>query len=137
MEQSGGFGPLIEQARAGAVSLKVDPQAFLALDQAMRKRKSDIEAIQQLTRSVSQHEPWGLGEQSTVLTSARAMVQAFREKAAGGPGSAERTLQSHWQVADELQTLFRTIRERLEQTDSDFAARLRALQPTPPTGGTA
>ncbi|MFF0488357.1 hypothetical protein ACWDSJ_00545 [Nocardia sp. NPDC003482] len=134
MQHSGGFGPLIEQARAGAVSLKADPEAFLALDRAMRKRKSDIEAIQRLTRSVAQHESWGLGEQASVLTSAQAMVRRFREKAAGGPASATETLQSHWQVADELQTLFRAIRERLEQTDADFAARIRAAEAAQQTG---
>ncbi|MBF6331416.1 hypothetical protein [Nocardia transvalensis] len=123
-----GFGPLIDQARTGGVTLKVDPQAFLALDRAMQQRKTEIEAMQQLVRKVSEHESWGLGEQSGVLTSAHTLVQRFRGKGMGGPNSAFDTLQDHWRVADELQTLFRTIRRRLEQTDADFAARLRAVQ---------
>ncbi|RDI67069.1 hypothetical protein [Nocardia pseudobrasiliensis] len=132
MEQNGGFGPLIEQARAGAVSLQVDPQTFLALDQAMRKRKADIEAIVRLTGTVSGHESWGLGEQAAILTSAQTMVRRFREKAAGDQASAEAILRQHWQVADDLQTLFRTIGERLRETDSEFAARLRDVQAQQP-----
>ncbi|MFI5775578.1 hypothetical protein [Nocardia sp. NPDC051570] len=137
MEHSGGFGPLIEQAQAGAVSLRADPQAFLTLDRAMRRRKSDIEAIQQLTRTISGHISWGLGEQAAVLTSARVLAQRFREKAAGGPASAEAILQQHWQVADDLQTLFHTIRERLRQTDADFAAGLRAAETAQQSGSAA
>ncbi|WP_280270050.1 hypothetical protein [Nocardia wallacei] len=123
------FGPLIEQARTGGVSLQVDPQAFLALDQAMDKRKTDIRAMQQLMQQVGQHESWGIGEQAAVLTSAQAIVRRFREAGSGGSGSAYEALEGHWQVADQIQGLFRTIRERLEQTDAEFAARFRALAP--------
>ncbi|MBF6170566.1 hypothetical protein [Nocardia blacklockiae] len=129
------FGPLIEQARTGAVALRADPQAFLALDRAMEQRKTEIRAIQQLVQRVDQHEVWGLGEQSPVLTSARTLVGRFRAKGAGGDASAYDALEGHWQVADEVQSLFRTIRERLQQTDSEFAARFRAIAPGSANGG--
>ncbi|BCK55479.1 hypothetical protein [Nocardia wallacei] len=129
------FGPLIEQARTGAVSLRVDPQAFVALDQAMEQRKTEIRAIQQLVQRVNQHESWGLGERSDILTSAKTLVGRFRGKGAGGETSAYDALEGHWQVADEVQSLFRTIRERLQQTDSEFAARFRAITPGPTAGG--
>ncbi|MBB5917017.1 hypothetical protein BJY24_005929 [Nocardia transvalensis] len=125
------FGPLIEQAKTGAVSLKVNPQAFVALDQAMEKRKTEIRAIQQLVQQVNQHESWGLGEKSAVLTSAHTLVQRFRDKGSGGGSSAHEALEGHWQVADEVQSLFRTIRERLQQTDSEFAAQYRAISTAP------
>ncbi|RDI50955.1 hypothetical protein [Nocardia mexicana] len=127
------FGPLIEQAKTGGVSLQVDPQAFLALDQAMDKRKTDIRTMQQLMQQVGRHESWGVGEQSAVLTSAQTIVRRFREAGAGGQSSAYEALEGHWQVADQIQSLFRTIRERLEQTDAEFADRIRALAPG--TGG--
>ncbi|WP_024804855.1 hypothetical protein [Nocardia sp. BMG51109] len=129
------FGPLIEQARTGGVSLQADPQAFVALDQAMERRKTEIRAIQQVVQQVNQHESWGLGEQSAVLTSAQAIVQRFRGKGAGTDASAFDALEGHWQVADEVQNLFRTIRERLEQTDSEFAARFQAIASGPAAGG--
>jgi hypothetical protein len=122
------FGPLIEQAKTGAVALKADPQAFLELDKALDKRKNDIQAVQQIVRQVHDHPTWGLGEQATVLTSAHTIVQRFRDKGADGANNAYDTLQDHWQAADELQTLFRTIREQLQQTDADFAARFRTAQ---------
>lgn len=128
------FGPLIEQARTGAVALHVDPQAFVALDQAMEQRKTEIRAIQQLVQQVNQHESWGVGEQSAVLTSAQTLVGRLRGKGAGGETSAYDALEGHWQVADEVQSLFRTIRERLQQTDSEFAAKFQAITPGPTTG---
>lgn len=129
------FGPLIEQARTGAVALRADPQAFVALDQAMEQRKTEIRAIQQLVQRVNQHESWGVGEQSDILTSARTLVGRLRGKGAGGETSAYAVLEGHWRVADEVQSLFRTIRERLQQTDSEFAARFQAITPGPTTGG--
>ncbi len=127
---SGGqrFGPLIEQAKTGSVSLNVEPQTFLALDKALQQRKTEIQTIQRLVQQVRDHETWGVGEQSAVLTSARTMVQRLRDKGSGGANNAYDTLQDHWQTADEMQTLFRTICDRLQQTDSEFAARLRAAQ---------
>jgi uncharacterized protein YukE len=127
---SGGrrFGPLIEQAKTGSVSLNVEPQTFLALEKALQQRKTEIQTIQRLVGQVHNHETWGVGEQSAVLTSARTMVQRLRDKGSSGANNAYDTLQDHWQTADELQTLFRTICDRLQQTDSEFAARLRAAQ---------
>jgi hypothetical protein len=131
------FGPLIEQAKTGEISLNVDPHAFLLLDKALEKRKLDILNIQQYVRDVHNQEIWKIGETSEVLTSAKAMVKAFREKAADGPNNAFDTLDAHLQIADELQTLFRTIRERYEQTDADFAAKFQAakLAQRPDSGG--
>ena len=138
IDDTGGavFGPLIEQAETGAVALQADPEAFVSLDRAMAQRKTDIRAVQQLVQQIAGHESWGLGERSEILTSARTLVQRFRDQGAGPEGSAYDALESHWQVADEVQTLFRTIRQRLQQTDSEFAARFRALT-TRPTPGDA
>lgn len=129
-DDSGGrvFGPLIEQAKSGSVSLDVEPQAFLALDRALQQRKTEIQAIQKLVQQVQTHEAWGLGEKTEILTSARTIAQRFRDKGGGGANNAYDTLQDHWKTADEMQTLFRTICDRLQQTDSEFAAKLRAAQ---------
>jgi len=131
------FGPLIEQAKTGSVSLNVEPQAFLALDKALQQRKTEIQTIQQLVQKVHNQDSWGVGEQSAILTSAHTIVQRLRDKGSGGANNAYDTLQDHWKTADELQTLFRTIRDRLQQTDSEFAAKLRAAQSAlPEAGGT-
>lgn len=122
------FGPLIEQAKSGSVSLNVEPQAFLALDRALQQRKTEIQTIQKLVQQVRTHGAWGLGENASILTSAHTIAQRFRDKSSGGANNAYDTLQDHWRTADEMQTLFRAIRDRLQQTDSEFAAKLRAAQ---------
>ncbi len=134
---SGGqlFGPLIEQAKTGSVSLNVEPETFLTLDKALAQRKTEIQTIQKLVQQVHNHENWGMGEQSSVLTSAHTLVQRLRDKGSGGANNAYDTLQDHWKTADELQTLFRTICDRLQQTDNEFAAKLRVAQSN--TGGVA
>jgi len=123
-----GFVSLIEQAKIGALSLTADPAAFIVLDKACQSHMDEIRGIQRIVRKISEQELWGLGEQSAVLTSAQTMVQRFREKAMSGPNNAYDTLEGHYQVAGELQTLFRTIRERFEQTDAAFAARFKELK---------
>lgn len=121
------FGPLIEQAKTGALSLKADPAAFIALEKACTERKAQIRDIQRLLRSIHQQEVWGLGERSDLLTSAQIMVRRFRDKAMTGPNNAYDTLEDHFRVATELQALFQSIRERYEQADAEFAARFKEL----------
>ncbi|KZM69780.1 hypothetical protein IU500_13905 [Nocardia terpenica] len=127
-DAQGVFGPLVDQARNGGVSLRVDPATFVALDRALVQRKKEIRQIQMIIQDIHDQETWKIGEGSQYLTSAKTMVQSFREKAASGANNADATLEEHFRVADELQTLLRTIRERYEQTDADFAAKFRAAE---------
>lgn len=122
------FGPLVEGAKTGAVSLKVDPAVFLALDKALEHRKTELRLIRATVQKIAEQESWGLGEKSEHLTSAQTIVSRFRQKAVGGANNAKDTLDGHWQAADELQALFRTIRERFEQTDTAFAQRFKELK---------
>ncbi|WP_433662684.1 hypothetical protein ACQPW1_11370 [Nocardia sp. CA-128927] len=122
------FGPLIEQAKTGALSLKADPAAFIALEKACTERKAQIRDIQRLIRSIHEQEVWGVGERSDLLTSAQTLVRRFREKAMTGPNNAYDTLEDHYRVATELQDLFQSIRERYEETDVEFAARFKELK---------
>lgn len=122
------FGPLIERAQTGSLSLNADPAAFFALEQACADSLAQIERIQQLLRGIYEHESWGLGERSEVLTSAQILVRRFREKAMNGPNNAFDTLAGHYRAVSDLQTLFRTIRASYEETDAEFAARFRQLQ---------
>ncbi|MFE3545400.1 hypothetical protein ACFXK0_20760 [Nocardia sp. NPDC059177] len=118
---------LVTQAENGNLSLDADPAAFVALEKAMSTRIVQLGVIQQKIRKVAEQEIWGLGESSAVLTSAQTLVRRFREKADGGPNNAVAVLESHLTAADELRTLFRTIRQRLEEADADFAAKFKEL----------
>ncbi|WP_405161512.1 hypothetical protein OG203_35045 [Nocardia sp. NBC_01499] len=122
------FGPLIEQAKAGSLSLKADPAAFIALEKACQDHLDEIGDIQRVIRKIYEQQEWGIGERSDLLTSAQTMVRRFREKAMTGPNNAYDTLEDHYRVATELQALFQSIRERYEQTDAEFAARFKELK---------
>ena len=118
---------LIAQAQSGALSLNADPAAFVALEKTMTERMQRISIIQQDIRMVAEQETWGLGEASAVLTSAQTLVRRFREKADSGPNNAVTALESHLVAAEEMLSLFRTIRQRYEETDAAFAARFKEL----------
>ncbi|MFI9505541.1 hypothetical protein [Nocardia sp. NPDC052566] len=122
------FGPMIEKAKTGGVSLKVDPAVFLTLDKAMDRRMSELRQIQAIVNTIGESQSWGLGESAPPLTSAQTIVQRFRQKASNGANNAFDTLEGHYKAAEQLQTLFRTIRERFEQTDQAFAARFHELK---------
>ncbi|MEV0294904.1 hypothetical protein [Nocardia sp. NPDC050710] len=123
-----GFGQLIEQAKSGALSLRADPAAFIALAKALNNRMNEIRDIQRAIRNIFDQQDWGLGEKSEYLTSAQTIVQRFREKAMTGPNNAFDILDGHFKVATDLQSTLNTIRERYEQTDAEFAARFKELQ---------
>ncbi len=118
---------LITHAENGDLSLEADPAAFVALEKAMTERMLQLRLVQQSLRKVADQEAWGIGEASSRLTSAQTIVRRFREKAAGGPNNAVDTLQSHYLAAEEMRTLFRTIRARLVEADEQFAATFTKL----------
>lgn len=118
---------LITHAENGALSLEADPAAFVALEKAMTERIRQLTLVQVQIRTVADQEAWGLGEASPELTSAQTLVRRFREKASGGPNNAVDVLQSHVVAADEMRTLFRTIRARLEEADEQFAVKFTQL----------
>ncbi|UGT53968.1 hypothetical protein [Nocardia asteroides] len=118
---------LVTQAENGNLSLKADPAAFVALEKAMTERIQRLMLVQQKIRVVAHQEAWGLGESSEVLTSAQTLVRRFREKAEHGPNNAVTALQSHIDAADEMRTLFRAIRQRIEESDAAFAAKFKEL----------
>lgn len=118
---------LITEAENGNLALNANPEAFIALEKAMTERIVKLGLIQQKIRKVADQEVWGLGEASPVLTSAQTLVRRFREKAEHGPNNAVTVLQGHRDAAEQMRTLFRTIRARLEEADSAFAARFKDL----------
>ncbi|GGK67478.1 hypothetical protein [Nocardia camponoti] len=121
------FKDLTTQAQAGALGLSADPSAFVSLEKACIDRITAIAAIKKKVRTVADNEVWGIGEGAAVLTSAQTMVRRFREKGADGPNNAHDVLDEHQTTAREMLTLFRTIRQRLEEADSAFAAQFKQL----------
>ncbi|GAB2632182.1 hypothetical protein [Nocardia goodfellowii] len=122
------FGAYIEDAKTGALAVRMEPQVFLDIDKACQKLIDDLAIIQYDARALGERPYWGLGEDNPRLWSAIELVKLFREKAFGGPNNAYDTIGEYITVAGELQTLFNTIRETYERTDEDFARRIRELR---------
>ncbi|MFB7877089.1 hypothetical protein ACFC06_17685 [Nocardia sp. NPDC056064] len=121
------IGNLIEQVESGNLSLRADAATFVVLEKACEERIFKIAQIKSAIRAVADQEVWGIGEQAAVLTSAQTLVRRFREKAADGPNNAYDTLEGHRVAAEELLTLFRTIRKSYEVSDAEFAAKFKEL----------
>ncbi|WP_156095142.1 hypothetical protein [Nocardia lijiangensis] len=127
MDGASTFGGLIEDAKTGALQVRLEPQVFVDLDRACGDLIAALSDAQHDARALGDLGHWGLGEDDPRLWSAIELVKLFREKAFGGPNNAHDTLGAYIAVATEIQTLFGAIRETFERTDAEFAARLREI----------
>ncbi|MGQ4616474.1 hypothetical protein [Nocardia sp. R7R-8] len=121
------FPGYIEAAATGALRVRMDPQAFVKIDQACQELIDTLVAAQTDARELGERQHWGLGEDNPKLTSAVELVRLFREKAFGGPNNAFDTLTEYICVAQEITSMFDAIRDGYVRTDTEFAAALREL----------
>lgn len=130
---------LITEVREGRLGLRIEPEEFVYIDRDCERFKMLIRRMQREAEAISQIEnaQWGIGADKSMLTSAQTLVTRFREKGKGSDNSVFAVLEQHYHIVDDIQTLHREIRQRYEQADADFAARVSNLlsrlpeQPTP------
>jgi hypothetical protein len=121
------FTAYIEDAKTGALKVRMDPQAFVDIDTACQNLIIELSTAQNDARAIGERAYWGLGEDNPRLSSAMELVKLFREKAFGGPNNAYDTLAEYITVATEIQSLFKAIRDAYVHTDEDFARRIREI----------
>ncbi|MBF6124318.1 hypothetical protein [Nocardia brasiliensis] len=121
------FPGYIEDAKSGALQVRMDPQGFVDMDKACQELIDALVAVQTDARELGERQYWGLGESNSRLTSAVELVGLFREKALGGPNNAFDTLADYIAVAQEVQAMFTAMRDTYARTDAGFAAKLREL----------
>jgi hypothetical protein len=127
----------VNEAREGRLLVRMDPEQFVYVDRDCEFFKAKIRDIQQMMTDIAQQQTWGLGEQyrsksGNELVSGKTMVKRYREKARGSQNSVYAVMESHYRVVEDIQDLFRTIRERYSQQDADWGARYRELEATLP-----
>ncbi|MET8652632.1 hypothetical protein [Nocardia aurea] len=122
------FGGFVEDAKSGALTVRMEPQTFLELDRACEELILELSLARNDARALGERTSWGLGETNARLSSARELVTLFREQAFGGADSAYDTLAEYIEVATEIRSLLTTIRETYERTDEDFARRIREIR---------
>lgn len=121
------FPGYIEDAKSGALKVRMDPQGFVDIDKACQDLIDSVVAVQTDARELGERSYWGLGEANPRLSSAIELVTLFREKAFGGPNNAFDTITDYIAVAQEIQAMFTAIRDTYVRTDAGFAAKLREL----------
>ncbi|NKY27754.1 hypothetical protein NG2371_01843 [Nocardia gamkensis] len=128
---------LVNDAREGRLLVRMDPEQFVYVDRDCEFFKTKIRDIQQMMTDIAQQQTWGLGEQyrsksGNELVSGKTMVKRYREKARGSQNSVYAVMESHYRVVEDIQDLFRVIRERYSQQDAEWGARYRELEATLP-----
>ncbi|MGI5216992.1 hypothetical protein [Nocardia sp. CA-290969] len=115
---------LLNAANEGQVSVQMTPEEFIYLDRDCETFKLAIRDIQRKAEQISQQDHWGLGEANDSLISARAMVGRYKVKAKGAPdGNAVwEIMEQHYLIVEDIQNVYRTIRDRIIEADSEWAA---------------
>lgn len=131
---------MLTAANEGQISVQMTPEDFIYLDRDCQHFKDQIERIQILADQISKQDVWGLGEANDHLISSRAMVGRWKVKARGAPdgNSVYSIMEQHYQIIDDIQCVFRAMRDRMMEADSEFAAAFNSLDATlpdrPPAG---
>ncbi|MGQ4599536.1 hypothetical protein [Nocardia sp. R6R-6] len=128
---------LINEAKEGRLRVRMDPEQFVYVDRDCEFFKDQIRNIQRTMTEISQQPYWGMGEDyrgkdGKELVSGKTMVKRYREKARGSQNGVYEVMESHYQVVEDIQNLFRTIRDRYAQQDAEWAARYRDLEASLP-----
>ncbi|WP_328398099.1 hypothetical protein [Nocardia sp. NBC_00416] len=131
---------MLNAANEGQISVSMTPEDFIYLDRDCDHFKKTIQQIQRLAEAVATQSHWGLGEANDELVSARAMVGRYKVKAQGAPdgNGVWEIMEQHYQIVEDIQNVYRTMRDQMMQADSDWAATFTSLNTTlperPPVG---
>ncbi|MFE6924861.1 hypothetical protein ACFVAV_27815 [Nocardia sp. NPDC057663] len=117
-------------------SVRLDAEEFVYIERECQSFKDLIRELQRTASDISKREVWGLGEAVAELTSAKTMVNRFRQKGQGSDNSVHAVLEQHYQIVDDLQVLHRTIAQRFQASDAEFASRYTELMAETPQPGT-
>ncbi|AXK88973.1 hypothetical protein SAMN05421776_105209 [Nocardia farcinica] len=125
---------MLTAAREGALSVAMTPEDFVYIDRDCEFFKNTIRQIQRHVANISEQSHWGLGEDNAELVSARTVVERFRKKARDGDrgNSVWAIMEQHYQIVEDIQAVYRLVRERMMQADSEFASALTTLNETLP-----
>ncbi|WP_431939828.1 hypothetical protein [Nocardia grenadensis] len=131
---------MLDAATNGQTSVQMTPEDFIYLERDCQFFKDQIVRIQGSAEEISQQDHWGLGEANDDLTSARAMVGRYKVKAKGAPdgNGVWEIMDQHYKIVDDIQNVFRIMRDQMMQADSEFAAAFNSLNESlperPPAG---
>ncbi|WP_327119800.1 hypothetical protein OHB12_14545 [Nocardia sp. NBC_01730] len=125
---------MLAAAREGQLGIQMMPEDFIYIDRDCEYFKDVIQKIQRSMDVVSQQEHWGVGEGNNEMISARTIVDRFRKKARGAEdrNSVYQVMDDHYRIVEDIQAVYRTVRDRMIQADSNFAAEFNRLNTSLP-----
>ncbi|MFI5537784.1 hypothetical protein ACIA5H_15470 [Nocardia sp. NPDC051900] len=125
---------MLAAAREGQLSVAMKAEDFIYIDRDCNYFKDAIRRIQVVMNEVSRHEQWGLGETTEGMVSANTLVSRFKKKAnlADDRNSVSEILDDHYRIVEDIQETYKIVRDRMMQSDSDFAADFNRLNTTLP-----
>ena len=131
---------MLNAANEGQLSVQMKPEEFVYLERDCEHFKKLIRRIQRIADDVSVQDHWGLGEANDELISARALVGRYKVKAKGAPdgNGVYEIMEQHYQIVEDIQNVYRIMRDQMMQADSEWAAAFNSLSETlpdrPPAG---
>ncbi|MBF6354389.1 hypothetical protein IU449_07515 [Nocardia higoensis] len=138
-EPSRPMANMLSAVTEGAVSFSMQPEDFVYVDRDCEYFKVAIRQIQRIASEISEQGHWGLGERVRELVSAQTVVDRFKKKAqqSAGGNNVWEVMEQHYQIVEDIQSFYRVARERIMQSDSEFAAQFTQLSETLPDRGPA
>ncbi|MFE3545658.1 hypothetical protein ACFXK0_22060 [Nocardia sp. NPDC059177] len=126
------FENLIDEARGGRMSVRMEPEEFVNIDRVCEQFKTLIRDMRTRAKDISDTPPkdWGLGADNPLLTSAATMVSWFRGKAKGSVAGNDvySILDEHYKIIEDIQAVHKLIMDRYIESDAEFASKVRSLQ---------
>ncbi|QIS10352.1 hypothetical protein [Nocardia arthritidis] len=121
---------ILKEAQDGHIAIKLSAEDFVNIDRDCEAFKDAIRNVQLKAQDIASHDVWGLGEQSgwgngegtRQLVSSDTLVNRFRDKALNDPNSLYQIMDQHLKIVEDIQTAHRTVRDRMVESDANFAA---------------
>ncbi|MGY1979099.1 hypothetical protein [Nocardia gipuzkoensis] len=125
---------MISAAREGQLGIEMKAEDFVYIDRDCNFFKEAIRDIQTTVADIAREEKWGLGEKVEGMVSATTVVERFRMKANGATdgNSVYKILEDHYRIVEDIQETYKIVRDRMMQSDGDFAAEFNRLNTTLP-----
>ncbi|WP_245746139.1 hypothetical protein [Nocardia altamirensis] len=125
---------VLTEAREGRLGIAMTAEDFVYIDRDCQYFKDTILAVQRTADAIHRQDNWGLGEKEGKMVSAQTLVGRFRSKAnnAGDGNSVWQIMEQHYKIVEDIQEVHRVVRERMMQSDSNFAAEFNHLNETLP-----
>ncbi|MFC8527540.1 hypothetical protein [Nocardia sp. NPDC057227] len=119
----------LSAAQDGHMSIAMSAEDFIHVERDCEHFKAAIQDIQAIADQIARQPHWGLGENNDPMISARTVVDRFKAKAneAGDGNSVYEIMEQHYKIVEDIQEVHRIVRQRMMDTDAEFAAEFQRL----------